>query len=183
MQEFSVQEKMNPKDENSISFENRKRQIEEEQKLEEEYQQRQKNSPYQRWIQMNKDAWKAEDWLMGKSPIAYRILRFLMTNMDSYNAVMCSYQVMQEQFKVSKTTITRAIRLLKEKQYIDVYKSGTSNIYAINKQIAWNSWGNNFKYGKFGANIILSESEQEQQTQKKIKAERHKEVKLKDDKK
>lgn len=185
MSELRVQKKINPKDKDSISFEARKRQMEEEQQLEDEYQQRLKNSPYKRWIQLNKDAYKAEDWLMGKSPIAYRIFRFLMTNMDSYNAVMCSYQVMQEQFEVSKTTITRAIRLLRERQYIDVYKSGTSNVYTINKQIAWNSWGNNYKYGKFGANIILSESEQEEQTRKEIKAEKHKEVKFKneDDKK
>lgn len=176
MSELHVSEKMNPNDKNSISYESRKRQIEEDEKREEEERQRQRKSPYKRWFQMNKDAWKAEDWLMGKSPIAYRIFRFLINNMDSYNAIMCSYQVIQEQFNVSKPTITRAIKLLKENQYIDVYKSGTSNVYAINKQIAWNSWGNNFKHGKFSANIILSESEQEKQTQLKI--QKHQEVTL-----
>src|SRR5690625_7587873 len=74
---------------------------------------------------------------------------------------MCSYKVLQEQFSVSSDTIRRAIKLLREKQYIDVYKSGTSNVYAVNKQIAWNSWGSNFKHGKFSANIILSDNEQE----------------------
>ncbi|WP_312632244.1 replication/maintenance protein RepL, partial [Mammaliicoccus sciuri] len=94
-------------------------------------------------------AYKAEDWLMAKSPIAYRIFKFLINNMDSYNAVMCSYKVLEEQFEVSTSTVTRAVKLLKDKQYIDVYKSGTSNVYAVNKQIAWNSWGSNFKHGKF----------------------------------
>lgn len=177
---MDVQEKMNPKDNNSISFEARRREIEEEQRLEEEYAQKQKNSPYQRWIQVNKDAYKAEDWLMAKSPIAYRIFKFLMTNMDSYNAVMVSYKVMQERFNKSPDTVRRAIKLLKDKQYIDIYKSGTSNVYTVNKIIAWNSWGNNYKYGKFGANIILSENEQEEQVQKKIKSEKHKEIKMED---
>src|SRR5699024_1449254 len=82
--------------------------------------QRQKKSPYRSWVQMNKDAYKAEDWLMSKSPIAYRIFKFLINNMDSYNAVMCSQTVLQEQFDVSRVTISRAIKLLKEKQFIDV---------------------------------------------------------------
>ena len=129
---------------------------------------------------MNKDAYKAEDWLMAQSPIAYRIFKFLINNMDSYNAVMCSQAVLQETFDVSRTTIARAIKLLKDKKYIDVYKSGTSNIYAVNKEIAWNSWGNNYKHGKFGANIILSESEQDETIKSQIKSQLHKEISIKE---
>nr|MCG4642238.1 hypothetical protein [Bifidobacterium bifidum] len=73
-----------------ISFEDRQEQIDQEKKREEEEIRQQKKSPYRRWVQMNKDAYKAEDWLMSKSPIAYRIFKFLINNMDSYNAVMCS---------------------------------------------------------------------------------------------
>lgn len=179
MAELHVQDKIDPKNPNSISFEARKRQLEEDERREKEELQRQKKSPYRSWVQMNKDAYKAEDWLMSKSPIAYRIFKFLINNMDSYNAVMCSQTVLQEQFDVSRVTISRAIKLLKEKQFIDVYKSGTSNVYAVNKQIAWNSWGSNFKHGKFGANIILSESEQDEQV--KLEIQKHKEVSLKEE--
>lgn len=178
MSELHVQEKTDPKNPNSISFEARKRQIEEDERLEKEEYERQKKSPYRSWVQMNKDAYKAEDWLMSKSPIAYRIFKFLINNMDTYNAVMCSQTVLQEQFDVSRMTISRAIKLLKDKNYIDIYKSGTSNIYAVNKNIAWASWGSNFKHGKFGANIIISESEQEEDVQLKI--EKHQEVTLKE---
>ncbi|MEG7677078.1 hypothetical protein U2060_15165, partial [Listeria monocytogenes] len=58
-------------------------------------------------------------------------------------------------------------------------KSGTSNVYAVNKQIAWSSWGSNFKHGKFSANIILSESEQDEQV--KLEIQKHKEVSLKEE--
>lgn len=179
MSELHVQEKTDPKNPNSISFEARKRQIEEDIRQEKEEHERRKKSPYDRWIQMNKDAYKAEDWLMSKSPIAYRIFKFLINNMDSYNAVMCSYKVLEEQFNISSSTVTRAVKLLKEKKYIDIYKSGTSNVYAVNKQIAWSSWGSNFKHGKFGANIILSESEQDEQV--KLEIQKHKEVSLKEE--
>ena len=182
MTTLTVGEKKNVLDPNSRTFEEREKELAEQKKQEEEERKRQLGSPYRRWVQMNKDAYKAEDWLMAKSPIAYRIFKFLINNMDSYNAVMCSYNVLQEQFEISKPTVTRAIKLLREKQYIDVYKSGTSNIYAVNKQIAWNSWGTNYKHGKFGANIIISESEQEQSTQAKLQTTKHKEVSLKESK-
>lgn len=181
MQEVIVSHEKNLKNPNSMSFDQRQEQIDRERKLEEEERQQEKKSPYRRWVQVNKDAYKAEDWLMSKSPIAYRIFKFLINNMDSYNAVMCSYSVFQEQFGISKPTITRAIKLLKEKQYIEVYKSGSSNVYAVNKQIAWNSWGNNFVHGKFGANIILSETEQEESVQAKIKAAKIKELSIAED--
>jgi Fe2+ or Zn2+ uptake regulation protein len=177
-QQLKVSDKRNILNPSSVTFQERQDQIEEEKKREEEELKRQKNSPYRRWIQMNKDAYKAEDWLMSKSPIAYRIFKFLINNMDSYNAVMCSHTVLQEQFGISKPTVTRAIKLLKDKQYIDVYKSGTSNIYAINKEIAWNSWGNNFVHGKFGANIVVSESEQEDAQKAKIQVEKIKGISL-----
>ena len=160
----------------SLTFAERQEQLADQDKKEKEDREKAKKSPYDNWIQVNKEAYKAEDWLMAKSPIAYRIFKFLMNNMDGYNAVVCSYQVLQEYFDVSKPTVTRAVKLLKERNYIDVHKSGTSNVYTVNKQIAWNSWGNNFKYAKFGANIIISESEQTT----KIKTLRHKEVALKE---
>lgn len=176
-----AEKRLNP---NSITFEEREKQLEEAEKREEQKLKKEKQSPYERWVQVNKDYYKAEDWLMAKSPIAYRIFKFLINNMDNYNAVVCSYKVLQEYFDISQDTVRRAIKLLREKQYIQVYKSGTSNIYAVNKEIAWSSWGKNFKYAKFGANIILSQSEQEQQEkeekQVELKSEKIKQVKIKE---
>jgi DNA-binding transcriptional ArsR family regulator len=166
---------------NSLTFEERQRQLENQDKKEKEARERAKKSPFKNFVQVNKEYYKAEDWLMSKSPIAYRIFKFLINGMDDYNAVICSYKVLQENFGVSQDTVRRAIKILKEKKYIDVYKSGTSNVYAINKQIVWNSWGTNYDIAKFGANIILSESEQEESVKAQIKAIRHKEITLKED--
>lgn len=146
---------------NSVTFDERKKELEENQIKEKELREKLKKSPYNNFVQFNRDMYKAEDWLMSKSPIAYRIFKFLINNMDGHNAVICSYKVIQEYFGISQVTVSRAIKLLKDKKYIDVYKSGTSNVYAINKQIVWNSWGTNFNYAKFGANIVISEKEQE----------------------
>ncbi|MBQ3442781.1 MAG: hypothetical protein IJG33_06000, partial [Selenomonadaceae bacterium] len=75
---------------------------------------RRKKSPYTKWIQVNNsiEAYKVEDWLMKNSPTAYRIFRFLASNMDKYNAVICSYKVMQEKFGYGQATVARAVELL-----------------------------------------------------------------------
>lgn len=132
-----------------------------------------KKSPYTKWTQQNNDdeAREARYWLMKKSTIAYCVMDFLASNMDRYNAVICSYKVMEEKLGYSRVTISEAIKLLREHNYIDVKKTGTSNIYLLNKQLYWNSWGTNYAYASFGANIIISASEQSKETQERIKLE------------
>ncbi len=176
MNSLSIETEKNVLNPNSLGFDERKNQLKEEQDIEKEARERAKKSPYKNFVQVNKDAYKVEDWILAKSPKAYRVFKFLVNNMDNYNAVVCSNKVLQDTFGVSKPTITRAIKLLKDKQYIDIYKSGTSNVYAVNKQIVWNSWGTNYDIAKFGANIVLSASEQEIGIQAEIKAMKHKEL-------
>ncbi|MEG2985788.1 MAG: winged helix-turn-helix domain-containing protein [Peptostreptococcaceae bacterium] len=168
--------KIGEEGENSIGFAARKRQLALSDKHEEEIQKRARKGPFKNFVQVNKDYYKAEDWLMSKSPIAYRIFKFLINNMDEYNAVICSQTVLQENFEVSRVTVSRAIKLLKEKGYIAVFKSGTSNVYTLNDKIVWNSWGTNYDYSKFPANVILSVSEQEDNFKLKLKNVKHKEI-------
>ena len=63
---------------------------------------------------------------------------------------------------MSGRTISRAIKYLKDNGFLYIYKSGTSNVYVANKNLVWNSWGNNREYCEFPANIVLSKSEQEE---------------------
>lgn len=140
----------------------------------EEFEKQRKNSPYIDWLQVNNsdDAYKAEDWLMKKSAVAYRLLRFLVKEMDNYNAIVCSFKVLEEALGYKRTALSMAVALLKEHKYIDVKKSGTSNVYLINKEIYWKSWGKNHKYAEFGAKIIIAESEQEPENKSNVKSER-----------
>ena len=133
-----------------------------------------KNSPFDNWLQVNnsKDAYKAESWLIRESPIAYQVLRFLASEMDNYNAIICSFKVMQEVLGYKRTSLSNAVALLKEHKYLDVKKSGASNVYLINKELYWKSYGKNHKYAEFGAKIILAQSEQEDTV--KTKATKHK---------
>lgn len=181
MAEILVQRERELLKNNQMTFKERQSQIKEDEKREQEQLKREKSSPFKSFIQMNKKTYELEDKLMQKNPLAYRIWRFLANNMDSYNAVIVSYSTMQEIFEVSRMTLYRAIKLLDEDDYIRIYKSGTSNVYALNDNMVWNSWGTNKKYSKFNANVIISEDEQTEEIKKELKdlkIEKHKEVKF-----
>jgi Fe2+ or Zn2+ uptake regulation protein len=79
--------------------------------------------------------------------------------MDNKNALACSYAVFEDYFDISKDTIRRSIKLLKDNGFIDTLKMGTSNIYIVNTEIAWTSWNNQKQYTKFNGNMLVSKKE------------------------
>ena len=176
---LNVGSKRNIFDPTSVTFDERLQQLEKLDKQDKERRKRDKESPFSRWTQYNNDHTKELMWLALNHPKAQALLFFLVDQMDSYNAVMCSYQVLQEVLKISKETVRKSVKILKDNGFIAVLKSGTSNVYAINDSIYWKSWGNNKKYSKFPANVVLALSEQEENYQvslEDLKAMKHKEI-------
>ena len=141
------------------TFEERASELEQIRRAKERSIDMEKQSPYSNWYQFNREHTKEMIWLATEHPKAQAILLFLLDQMDNYNAVMCSYQVIQEALSIGRATITRAIAVLKEKGFLVILKSGTSNVYVINDDLAWSSWGMNRRYCKFPANVVLSASE------------------------
>lgn len=132
-------------------------QLEEQEKLaKEEYEKSKKDHNF---VKFFRDAMPEIRWLSLNNPKAFAIFMFIVEHMDYKNALMCSYQVLEDYFEVSKSTITRSIRFLKENGFIDVLKSGTSNVYIINSEVAWASWANQKEYSKFNGNILVSRKE------------------------
>lgn len=143
-----------------VSFQERELQLQEDKRRKEDEARREKQSPFSRWTQFNLEHTKPMMILQLKYPKAAAILTFLLDQMDEYNAVMCSYQVLQEVLEVSSETVRKSIKVLKDGGYIAVLKSGNSNVYAVNDSVYWKSWGNNRRYSKFPANVVLGMSEQ-----------------------
>lgn len=165
---------------NQMSFDTRQKQLEAEKKAEnarieaqrEEYENGSKKSPYNRFIQLNEKKTNYLTELSMANPKSLAILLFIMENMDGYNALVLSYKVIQERFNISRTTASKCIKYLKEHGFLYVYKAGTCNVYVVNKELAWKSYGRNTKYCKFPANVMLSFSEQEQDMKNKLKKEK-----------
>ena len=154
----------NPKNANDISFEQRASDLKDQEQKEQEELKQQRKSPFSRFYQVNKDNSEYLRSCLRENPKALELLFFIFDHMDKYNAVICSYQVFQEALGMSKATIQRSIKYLKDNGFVYIYKTGTSNVYVANKDLVWNSWGNNIDYCEFPANIVLSRSEQEERT-------------------
>lgn len=179
MPEIVVSHQRNPLNPNVMTFEERERDLKAQEEARKRAEKREKNSPFSRWSQFNLEHTRELMWLAVKHPKAHAILYFLVDQMDEHNAVMCSYQVLQEVLEISKPTITRSIKVLRDNGFLAILKSGTSNVYAINDAVYWKSWGNKKKYSKFPANVVLAMSEQEEAYQmsfEDIKSEKLKTV-------
>ena len=119
-------------------------------------------SPYNDFIQLNNNKIGSLIDLVDKNPQAMKVLLFVMQNMDGYNALVCSYAVLEERFKISHATVWRHVKYLKEHGYIYAQKTGSSNVYILSPELGWKSYGSNLKYCKFPANVILSYNEQKE---------------------
>lgn len=154
---------------NDCTFEQRQADIALMEKKENEARERERHSPYKDFCQTNLDSncGKVRRQLIMNCPSAYAIYDFLVEKADRCNAVICSNRVLEEALGLSQATIYRAISILREKKFIDIKKSGSSNVYLLNKELVWKSWGTNFKYAEFGAKIVISEDEQEKPVETK----------------
>jgi hypothetical protein len=99
--------------------------------------------------------------MTGENPTAVKIFTWLLKHMDKRNALVVSQPALAEAFNLSDRTIRSSISYLKGKKAISILKSGNTNIYAVNAQIAWKSDANGKKYALFNAAVYISESEQD----------------------
>lgn len=164
---MNVQEKRSIKS-NVVSFEERRNQL----NKEEETQYKKKGSPYRRYKLFNEEYDEICFRLLKKSKTAYLLFTFLVKEMTEYNISICSYKLLQEVLGLGQASIARAVKILKDDKFIEVYKLGNMNAYAINANIVWKTHGNKIKHARFKAHITLTETEQDNLIRQKIDKEK-----------
>lgn len=125
------------------------------------------------FIQVSRAELRAIADLGAKSALALDLLMVLAQSMDKQNAVMISFKAMQQILGKSRPTLDRAVRLLREDNWIQVVKVGTANAYVLNSAVFWTDRGDKRHMASFGAQIVTTLDEQE----KDLRANPH--VKLK----
>ncbi|NWG38710.1 MAG: replication/maintenance protein RepL [Hydrogenophilaceae bacterium] len=93
-------------------------------------------------------------------PLALAIWLWIVERMGSDNALVCSMTPLVEQFEKSRQTISKKISFLKRSRYLDIYKSGTTNVYVINAELVWTTNAERRTHAEFRASVVLSASEQ-----------------------
>lgn len=94
-----------------------------------------------------------------EQPKSYKLLMLLIKHMDGTNSLIVSNVVLQELLGLSRATVCRSVKYLKENGWIDVLKSGTTNVYVVNPNVAWTSYANQKEYCKFNSSVLLSATE------------------------
>lgn len=167
---------------NAVTPQQRMNDLRSEDNAKEEIERQARKSPYRAFYQINNNNSCYLRELCKENPKALELLFFIFEHMDKFNALVCSYAVFQEALGVSKATIQRSVKYLKDHGYLYVYRSGTSNVYVANDDLVWKSWGTNHEYCEFPANVVLSSSEQMKREENIVKSH-NKVLKLKEDEK
>lgn len=128
------------------------------------------NSANYDFVQVSRSYLKQMRALARKSPLAHEILYYLVEHMGrTTNAVVVSYATIGEVCGSSRPTVGRAIKILKEDNWVDTVKIGNATAYCVNARAFWQAGRNQKKYAVFSATVIASESEQESSYPEKAK--------------
>lgn len=155
---------------NDCTYSQRMADIAADEKSEAEARERAKRSPYDDFAQLNLDpkACQRRRKLILDAPSAYAVYDFLVEHASGVNRVTCSMDVIHEALGLSMPTVKRAIKLLKDREFVKIAKSGNTNVYMLDGELTWKSWGTNYRYAEFISNTIVSESEQREKPVKKM---------------
>lgn len=114
------------------------------------------------FVQVSRDYMRDLRQLMRKSPHGAEILMYLVEHMGkSHNAVICSYVTLMEVTGLSRASVGRAIKILKDDHWIQSVRVGSASAYAVNANVFWRAHRNQKRYAIFQATVIASESEQQ----------------------
>lgn len=115
--------------------------------------------PFVQWEKSSMTAWRK---LNMQSPTATNLLTLMIESMNDVNALMMSQQTMAEVLGCSRQTISSAIKILKDGNWIDTVRVGSSTIYVVDRSVFWTQARNKRHYADFYARVIASENEQKE---------------------
>lgn len=95
---------------------------------------------------------------IGENPTALKVYTFIAEHCDHLNALVCSIDVLAEEFSVSERTIRRALKWLEEGRYLVIAKVGTANAYILDPKDIWKNYDRYKGYCAFHANTLASKS-------------------------
>lgn len=105
--------------------------------------------------------------LIKQSPPAAQIFMFLAEQSDRTNAVVASGKALAQYLNLSEATVSRALKFLSkatdnEEPYLEILKSGGTNVFILNPSIIWSAWNTGKEYCLFGnTKVLVSKNEQD----------------------
>ncbi len=123
-----------------------------------------------RFVQLSDpDGILAQEALTRAHPAAASLFLFFMRKIDADNCLIVSQEIIADYMRTSVRTAQRAIKFLKDNNYIQVYKTGSSNVYTLNADIVWKSDGEGRVNALLTGKVMLSLAEQEPKVEQDVK--------------
>lgn len=120
-------------------------------------------APSGRWLQTERAAHEAWAKLIAESPKAAQLMHLLVARIGEHNAVVISQKNLIRLMGVSRPTVQRAVKKLKDDLWIEVRQigdRGTTNAYVVNDRVAWLGKREGIRYSLFSAAVVISDDEQ-----------------------
>jgi len=115
------------------------------------------------WVQTERAAHEAFAALIGKSPLAAKIMHTLVSRVADHNAVVISQGVLAELVGATRRGVQKALEILERDRWIEIRQVGdraTVNAYVVNDRVAWFGDREGRRYSLFSATVIVSSQEQ-----------------------
>ncbi len=109
------------------------------------------------------EAWAA---LIGKSPLAAKVMHLLTARVADHNAVVISHGTLANLTGASRRGIQNALKILVDDRWIEqrqIGDRGTVNAYVLNDRVVWSGPRDGIRYSIFSAAVVLSDTEQPDQ--------------------
>ena len=92
----------------------------------------------QGWLQVEKKAHRAMALFGAKNGTALAVLHLLTGRLNrGTNAVIMSHEAIASALGITSRTARDSTKKLEAAKFVQVLKSGTSNVYVINSRVAW----------------------------------------------
>ena len=101
--------------------------------------------------------------LAKRSNTAFELLMTFTRYMGKNNALVCSQTSLADFLGVSRETINRAVKLLKNEKWLMTMRVGGAMAYILNSNYFWTASANGKAYALFSATVMVSAQEQERQ--------------------
>lgn len=129
-----------------------------------------RGNPTQGWLQSDKDS-HTPMWQLGiKYPTALAVLHFMISKLQrGANGLVISAPALARAMGISERTAKSATAVLRDMKFVQILKSGNTNVYVVNSRVAWQS-ARGARFASFNAQIVVDEQEQ-QRTVEELDAE------------
>ena len=124
-----------------------------------------------RFVQVSKSMLTALATLAVQAPRAHFLLLMLVERMDRENSLLISQDTLCDELNITRPTLQRAVKVLRDENWIDVTKVGTTNVYTINAAVFWQQrTDKKERFAKFTARVYATSKEQDKDKRAAIEA-------------